>query len=320
MAQVVGTNKGNSNPAVLGTNDDLGGEGIRGVSNLGHGVHGINGGDSGLEPQYGTGIRGESIGGWGVFGSSKTQDGVHGMTAGSGASAVGGVASNGGYGVFGVSDTGEGVHGASSSSHRPAIYAIQSYTAAGGQGSGVEGESHWHGVHGKCHSNLAAGVCGENDGGGLAGLFKGSISVSGEIILANADCAEDFSVVDFGSAEPGTVMVITESGTLTPCEQAYDKRVAGVVSGAGNYKPAMVLDHDEKLDNRRPLALLGKVFCKVDATSSPIKVGDLLTTSDTPGHAMKAQNHAQAFGSVIGKALRPLAEGRGILPILIALQ
>ncbi len=320
MAQVVGTNSGSGNPAVLGTNNDLSGEGVRGTSNLGHGVHGINGGDSGLEPQFGAGCRGESLDGWGVFGSSKNQDGVHGMTSGGAACGVAGVAQNNGYGVYGVSDQGEGVHGQTNSAHRPAIYGLQTFAANGGQGSGVEGESHWHGVHGKCHSNVGAGICGDNDGGGLAGLFHGSVSVTGDILLTNADCAEDFSVIDFASAEPGTVMVITDSGELTPSSHPYDKRVAGVVSGAGVFKPAMVLDRQQHLANRRPLALLGKVFCKVDATTVAIQVGDLLTTSAVPGHAMKAEDQSLAFGSVIGKALRPLNGGRSMLPILIALQ
>jgi rRNA processing protein Krr1/Pno1 len=62
------------------------------------------------------------------------------------------------------------------------------------------------------------------------------------------------------------------------------------------------------------------VYCKVDARHGSIEVGDLLTTSDTPGHAMKATDSLKAFGSVIGKALRPLKEGQALIPILIALQ
>jgi hypothetical protein len=49
-------------------------------------------------------------------------------------------------------------------------------------------------------------------------------------------------------------------------------------------------------------------------------VGDLLTTSPTPGYAMKADDPFKAFGAVIGKALRPLKEAQGLVPILIALQ
>jgi hypothetical protein len=72
--------------------------------------------------------------------------------------------------------------------------------------------------------------------------------------------------------------------------------------------------------DRMPVALMGKVYCKVDARHSPIEVGDLLTTSSTPGHAMKANDAHKAFGAVLGKALRPLEQGQGIIPILVALQ
>jgi hypothetical protein len=58
----------------------------------------------------------------------------------------------------------------------------------------------------------------------------------------------------------------------------------------------------------------------VDASYGPIEVGDLLTTSETPGHAMKAADASRAFGAVIGKALSALPEGRALVPILVALQ
>jgi hypothetical protein len=35
---------------------------------------------------------------------------------------------------------------------------------------------------------------------------------------------------------------------------------------------------------------------------------------------MKAAEPAKSFGSVIGKALRPLNAGQGLIPILISLQ
>src|SRR5207245_2843133 len=103
-------------------------------------------------------------------------------------------------------------------------------------------------------------------------------------------------------------------------DEAYDKKAAGVVSGAGNFRPAIVLDKQSSQVDQLPVALMGKVCCKVDAQYSPIEVGDLLTTSPTPGHAMKAADPLKAFGSVIGKALRPLDAGQGMIPILIALQ
>jgi hypothetical protein len=115
-------------------------------------------------------------------------------------------------------------------------------------------------------------------------------------------------------------MVIDESGGLTPSSRSYDKRVAGVISGAGEFRPGVILGRQERETDRMPVALVGKVFCKVDADVSSIEVGDLLSTSDTPGHAMKASDPSRAFGSIIGKALRPLTAGQGQISILVALQ
>jgi hypothetical protein len=120
--------------------------------------------------------------------------------------------------------------------------------------------------------------------------------------------------------EPGTVMVITGEGEIEPSQLPYDKRVAGVISGAGDLRPAIILGKQESDRNRASLALVGKVYCKVDANGASIEVGDLLTTSPTLGHAMKADDPVKAFGAVIGKALRPLRSGQGLIPILIALQ
>jgi hypothetical protein len=107
---------------------------------------------------------------------------------------------------------------------------------------------------------------------------------------------------------------------VRPSTGAYDKKVAGVISGAGDLKPALILDKRPELRSRMPIALMGKVYCKVDAQHAPIEVGDLLTTSPTSGHAMKATDPTKAFGAVIGKALKPLKEGTGLIPILISLQ
>jgi hypothetical protein len=149
----------------------------------------------------------------------------------------------------------------------------------------------------------------------------GNITLTGDITLTNAaDCAEDFDIGSDSAVEPGTVMVLGENGALLPCRQAYDKRVVGVTSGAGDHKPGIILDQRPSNQTRQSVALLGKVFSKVDAQYGSIEVGDLLTTSPTPGHAMKAQEPAKAFGAVIGKAMRPLANGQASIPILIALQ
>ena len=166
-----------------------------------------------------------------------------------------------------------------------------------------------------------AGVSGTAEGpNALAGRFVGDVEVTGDIRLINADCAEEFDILDAHAIEPGTVMVIDESGALHESRQAYDKKVAGVISGAHGYRPGIVLDKQTAQPGRMPLALLGKVYCRVDADCGAIEVGDLLTTSPTPGHAMKATDPAKAFGAVLGKALRAVENGRGSIPILVALQ
>jgi hypothetical protein len=172
--------------------------------------------------------------------------------------------------------------------------------------------------------------------GNPAGYFNGDIyakgylycyqdvHVVGDLLLMNAssgDIAEDFDLEDDpGNAEPGTVLVIHQNGRLSACSEPYDTRVAGVVSGAGDLRPAIVLQRLPERINRSPLALVGKALCKVDATFGGVAAGDLLTTSATPGHAMKAADHTKAFGAILGKALRSLDTGRGLVPILVSLR
>jgi len=175
-------------------------------------------------------------------------------------------------------------------------------------------------VHAEARGTGAAIAAVGGTGGNHAGIFRGNVQVTGDITLANADCAEDFDVSGTVEIDPGTVVVLDEEGTVTGSLQAYDKRVAGVVSGAGGLKPGIILDRGESNEGKLPVALMGKVACKVDARQSPIEVGDLLTTSSIPGYAMKADDPFKAFGAVLGKALRPLKEGQGLIPVLVALQ
>jgi hypothetical protein len=115
------------------------------------------------------------------------------------------------------------------------------------------------------------------------------------------------------------VMVITAAGKLTPSTGEYDTCVAGIVSGAGGITPGVVLNKQTG-SNRAPIALCGRVYCKVDASTGAVHVGDLLTTSATAGHAMKVMDPALAFGAVLGKSLGTLKSGTGLVPILVALQ
>ena len=148
----------------------------------------------------------------------------------------------------------------------------------------------------------------------------GNIDCTGDIRLLGADCAEDFDVDAVEDVEPGSVMVASHDGRLTVSAAAYDRRAVGVVSGAGAFRPGLILDSQSGGGDRVAIGLIGKVYCKVDASHDPVEVGDLLTSAHTPGHAMKAADASKAFGAVIGKALAPLDGGRGLIPILVTLQ
>jgi hypothetical protein len=141
---------------------------------------------------------------------------------------------------------------------------------------------------------------------------------SGQVITSGADCAEDFAVDPSDQLEPGTVVIVDEDELLRASTRPYDRRVAGILSGAGGVGPGIILGRDAGVPNCLPLTLTGKAWCKVDASHGPIALGDLLTTSSTPGHAMNASDSSRAPGAVIGKALRPWRDGAGLLPVLVA--
>jgi hypothetical protein len=316
MSQITGDSNILGTPAVLGTSVVSRGvegrstkdHGVVGQSKEGTGVFGISENQRGVEGHSTKdhGVVGQSKDGAGVFGISENQRGVEGRST-KDHGVVG--QSKDGTGVFGISENQRGVEGHSTKDH--------GVVGQSKDGAGIFGISdNSNGIEGRSGSGI--GVHGK--GGRLAGFFEGDVEVTGDIRLANADCAEDFDVAGAVKIEPGTVMVLGNEGTLFESQQAYDKRVAGVISGAGDYKPGIILDKRQTEGNRQPIALMGKVFCKVDAQFGAIEVGDLLTTSPTPGHAMKTNDPLKAFGAVIGKALRPLKEGQGLIPILIALQ
>ena len=164
---------------------------------------------------------------------------------------------------------------------------------------------------------LYAGAGDRNDNGAATIHLDGE---AGDILFRNGDCAEEFDVVDVNTVEGGSVVSLHDDGRLHLAQTPYDRRVAGIVSGGGDTKPGIILGRDPIRTGRRAVALAGRVNCWVDASYAPVRIGDLLTTSETPGHAMRADDPARAFGSVIGKAMGPLAGGRALVPVLVALQ
>jgi hypothetical protein len=149
---------------------------------------------------------------------------------------------------------------------------------------------------------------------------NGAINVTGNIAAKYQDVAE--WVPSFGDPQPGTVVVLSEdaSNHVIASNQAYDTRVAGVIS----QQPGVILG--EPGDTKVQVATTGRVKVMVDASAAPIRIGDLLVTSDKPGIAMKSMPVDVAGikmhrpGTVVGKALEPLASGSGEILVLLSLQ
>jgi hypothetical protein len=326
--------------------------GVLGTSNTGTGVEG--------DSQSGVGVKGTSSSAVGVYGTSAQSDAIKGVSSSPQNAGVSGTNDSGGNGVWAEAAKADaifgrggknGVHGETASATDSGVWGNNTSTSPS-PGYGVSGTStNGFGVFGQGKKGAAmfagdvhtvgnvetiGNVNTQGDytirgnvttfkdltlSSGNLNLSTGNVNLGGgDIFLTHADCAEDFDVSESDEVEPGTVMVVDEGGAIHECKQEYDKRIVGVVSGAGNNKPAIILDRRQTRNRRVPVALMGKVYCKADAEYSPINVGDLLTSSQTAGHAMKAQDAGRALGSVVGKALAPLKGGRGLIPVLIALQ
>lgn len=138
--------------------------------------------------------------------------------------------------------------------------------------------------------------------------------------ITGADLAEKFPSTE--QAEAGTVMEIDpdQTGHVRVSRGAYNRRVAGVVSGANDFHVGAILGNLPGSEDAPPIALSGRVWVKCDTSNGAIEVGDLLTTSAQPGHAMKVKDHAAAQGAILGKAMSALNDGSGLVLVLVTLQ
>jgi len=314
-----------------------GGNGVLGITQVpdGAGVFGVHAstgiGSAGLGL---IGVWGGTFNGVGVMGVSTPPggtgagDGVQGITNSAQRNGVYGL--NESTGARGNSDpTGNGVLGYSAVSDGAGVLG-----AHGNSGHGLVGT----GGFGVTGTGTIIGVWGIARGTGWSGYFSGpfrvegksefsndvevdgTLTMKGDIVLANADIAERFQVDVSAGCPPGTVMVIGEHGALEPCQRRYDRRAVGVVAGAGTLRTAITLGARPDAAATASIALMGTAYCCVDADIAPIEVGDLVTTSDTVGYGMKAVDTTQSFGAIVGKALAGLRGGRGMIPIILALQ
>jgi hypothetical protein len=141
---------------------------------------------------------------------------------------------------------------------------------------------------------------------------KGRVLIKEGFTTRGLDVAERFKVL--GTIQASHVVVLDDQEeTVRLCNRPYDSRLAGIIST----NPGFILGMEPE---QMPVALCGRVPCQVDADIAPIAIGDLLTTSATPGHAQKVLDIHQATGAILGKALGSLAKGKGTMLVLVMLR
>ncbi len=159
-----------------------------------------------------------------------------------------------------------------------------------------------------------------------------NLQVSGEVtakvvtITGGSDVAEPYNVAPAGKfkAVPGMLVCIdgAKVGQMRVASKAYDTTVAGIISGANGIHPGITLRQKGTVaDGTLPVASIGRVWCWCDADANgAIEAGNMLTTSNTPGHAMKATSRERRDGAVIGKAMSSLKSGKGLVLVLVSLK
>jgi hypothetical protein len=288
--------------------DDLAGAGVYGKhTGDGHGVYG--------QAISGVGVYGESDSGVGVRAISNSDTALWAETAG-GNAAVDARHTGAGHGIF-TESAGPGIGGS-------AIYARANHDDDGIAIRAISNSS----ASTLYVTNQGSGDLIRASRGDGTLRFRvendGRTTVSVLAITGGVDLAERFDVAAAsGEVAPGLAVCIDVDypGRLLVCTKAYDHTVAGVVSGAGGIEPGMVLGQEgSPADGDYPVALTGRVYVWADASAGPIEPGDLLTTSDIPGHVIRVSDYARAQGAIIGKAMSSLEGGQGLILVLVSLQ
>jgi hypothetical protein len=331
---------------VIGRTASTSGNGVVGESIA---TSGINNGVFGRSASpNGIGVSGAATsldGGTGVYGQT-AYEGTTGFGAGVSGNAIansgpgfgvyGGTASDQGIGVLGnrfnssaSGGGGGGVRGQTSADNFVFTYGTSGVaTAATGGGVGIFGQAYSPDGTAGLFSNVAGGnILVGGIGQPQVPVFRvdgtGRVFADGGFQPSGADFAESMAVTgDRARYTAGDLLVIDAGGKrrVALARQPYSTLIAGIYST----KPGL-LGSTRRVDesapqNEVPLAVVGIVPCKVTAENGSIRVGDLLVTSSTAAHAMKGTDRGKMLGAVVGKALEPLPEGKGVIQVLDTLQ
>ncbi len=337
---------GQGETGVYGTSIRTDGRGVVGYTSsntgLNYGVYGHSNGDEGIGvfgfTNHSTGLTKA------INGKCMSPNGYAGYFEGQGTA----IYAEGQTGVYGIStdSIGRGLFGfgASLTGVNYGVYGLSaSNTGAGVYGYNANTTGTTRGVYGQVDSDTGSGVYGYATGSdafggafyasgingigiratgganGYAAVFNGTTKT--EVLeITGADLAEKFPVSE--EVKPGMVVAIDPDspGKLCLARGAYNRCVAGVVSGANDLSVGVVLGNLPGNEKAPPIALSGRVWVYCDAGTEPIEPGDLLTTSNSPGHAMKVTDREKAYGTVIGKAMTRLSQRRGLVLVLVNLQ
>ncbi len=238
--------------------------------------------------------------------------------------------------VLGIPDTDVGQRGFSISTYSPAgayrslahidnnsgKFVVRGLGAGNGEQAYLGGDGNGDVEFGSLNPSVTLAAFWNPASGQLLNILARNATVRQLTINGGADLAEPFALKGGDAISKGSIVVIARdgSGTLELSSEAYDTRVAGIVSGANGINPGLTLHQEGINDHGHNVALTGRVYCRVDASNGAIKPGDLLTTSANPGHAMKATDHSRTQGAVLGKAMSTLDEGTGFVLVLVTLQ
>ncbi len=220
---------------------------------------------------------------------------------------------------------------------RTTVQLLSNYTAGGGSLFELSKADGFNSIRMQSHGGFGEATNGPeiqlyNTSGSRSLTLLGDYNGTGESrvivnvveITGGSDLSENFDIAAGALAiEPGSVVAIDPAspGNLRLSTEAYDRKVAGIVSGADGVKPGLLMGQKGSVaDGDYPVALTGRVYCKVDASFGAIQPGDLLTTSPIPGHAMKVTDHGRAQGAILGKAMTALKAGQGTVLVLVSLQ
>jgi len=170
---------------------------------------------------------------------------------------------------------------------------------------------------------LVGGVCFE----GCSNVFRvdrtGKVFADGGYQSGGADFAESFAVAgDRGRYHAGDLLRVDPKSNRRL--RLTDKPYSTLVTGIYSTKPGVLATphrmDDSEIASEVPLAVVGIVPCKVSTENGPIRRGDLLVSSSTPGYAMRGTDRRRMLGAVVGNALEPLASGKGVIEVLVTLQ